>query len=466
MFLDETFRVKVGLAEMLKGGVIMDVTNAEQALVAEKAGAASYGDPRADIERAGLSTGLGCGSASPGKRGVFGDFRRRGKIQAHLGLGPRQPGRLAGTGPEPPSSVCDAIARRAGADGKGRPLLRSDPGAPERSSAGSSGESPSIEGRALPRPSIAPGRDGKSVDPRPKSCVPPEAIVGPSGAREVSDFSTGTVETASNRLGGELPGAAGDWAGSPASGTTVEGSGRPSRLDRSSVLPCCVIWSAASGPARALEVCGGACEGSRAIMSGEGNDSPGWTSTRAILRGGGSGSLFGVAAFLATCSPIDLVRFDCGRGSGVFGGSLAASGMATGAGASVLGSGNSSPFCRTMARASGGLASSILAASGRRMSNGPLGSGSPAHAQRRDLDIGARGIFGRRHRTIQIPRLQLGGRRGLLANGRGHHFFEGLLGLLLLVLGPMIVGRRRFVVGFRLGIADRVRAGSIRPRDW
>jgi len=30
---------KVGLAEMLKGGVIMDVTNAEQARIAEKAGA-------------------------------------------------------------------------------------------------------------------------------------------------------------------------------------------------------------------------------------------------------------------------------------------------------------------------------------------------------------------------------------------------------------------------------------------
>src|SRR5258706_2203402 len=39
MYLDDTFRVKVGLAEMLKGGVIMDVTNAEQALIAEKAGA-------------------------------------------------------------------------------------------------------------------------------------------------------------------------------------------------------------------------------------------------------------------------------------------------------------------------------------------------------------------------------------------------------------------------------------------
>ena len=38
-FNSEQFRVKVGLAEMLKGGVIMDVTNAEQALIAEKAGA-------------------------------------------------------------------------------------------------------------------------------------------------------------------------------------------------------------------------------------------------------------------------------------------------------------------------------------------------------------------------------------------------------------------------------------------
>jgi len=34
-------RLKVGLAEMLKGGVIMDVTNAEQAEIAEKAGAAA-----------------------------------------------------------------------------------------------------------------------------------------------------------------------------------------------------------------------------------------------------------------------------------------------------------------------------------------------------------------------------------------------------------------------------------------
>src|SRR2546427_10268352 len=36
---EATFRVKTGLAEMLKGGVIMDVTNADQAKIAEDAGA-------------------------------------------------------------------------------------------------------------------------------------------------------------------------------------------------------------------------------------------------------------------------------------------------------------------------------------------------------------------------------------------------------------------------------------------
>jgi pyridoxal 5'-phosphate synthase pdxS subunit len=37
----EQFRLKVGLAEMLKGGVIMDVTSAEHARIAEQAGAAA-----------------------------------------------------------------------------------------------------------------------------------------------------------------------------------------------------------------------------------------------------------------------------------------------------------------------------------------------------------------------------------------------------------------------------------------
>src|SRR5471030_557707 len=38
-FSSEQFRVNVGHAEMLKGGVIMDVTNVEQATIAEDAGA-------------------------------------------------------------------------------------------------------------------------------------------------------------------------------------------------------------------------------------------------------------------------------------------------------------------------------------------------------------------------------------------------------------------------------------------
>ena len=40
-FLNDQFRVKVGLAEMLKGGVIMDVTTAEQAKIAEDSGASA-----------------------------------------------------------------------------------------------------------------------------------------------------------------------------------------------------------------------------------------------------------------------------------------------------------------------------------------------------------------------------------------------------------------------------------------
>jgi pyridoxal 5'-phosphate synthase pdxS subunit len=41
MSQEELFRLKVGLAEMLKGGVIMDVMNAEQAEIAQEAGAAA-----------------------------------------------------------------------------------------------------------------------------------------------------------------------------------------------------------------------------------------------------------------------------------------------------------------------------------------------------------------------------------------------------------------------------------------
>jgi pyridoxal 5'-phosphate synthase pdxS subunit len=39
MYLSDDFRVKTEFAGMLRGGVIMDVTNVEQAKIAEKAGA-------------------------------------------------------------------------------------------------------------------------------------------------------------------------------------------------------------------------------------------------------------------------------------------------------------------------------------------------------------------------------------------------------------------------------------------
>src|SRR3989338_2942980 len=52
-----TFRLKKGLAEMLKGGVIMDVVSAEQAKIAEKAGAVAVMALEhipADIRKLGL----------------------------------------------------------------------------------------------------------------------------------------------------------------------------------------------------------------------------------------------------------------------------------------------------------------------------------------------------------------------------------------------------------------------------
>mgnify|MGYP000243388568 CR=1 FL=1 len=69
----KTWREKVGLAEMLKGGVIMDVVNPEQARIAEDAGAVAVmalervpadirrdggGAPVADIESAHRSSCL------------------------------------------------------------------------------------------------------------------------------------------------------------------------------------------------------------------------------------------------------------------------------------------------------------------------------------------------------------------------------------------------------------------------
>ena len=68
---ESTFRVKAGLAEMLKGGVIMDVIDAEQAKIAEDAGAAAVMALErvpADIRREAASRACPTRSSSRGSR--------------------------------------------------------------------------------------------------------------------------------------------------------------------------------------------------------------------------------------------------------------------------------------------------------------------------------------------------------------------------------------------------------------
>src|SRR5919199_1366335 len=85
-----TMRVKSGLAEMLKGGVIMDVTSAEQAVIAEEAGAVAGVGPQRGPP--GISEGAAMirtkGEAGTGDivnavthmRSVFGAIRRLGAL--------------------------------------------------------------------------------------------------------------------------------------------------------------------------------------------------------------------------------------------------------------------------------------------------------------------------------------------------------------------------------------------------
>src|SRR5436190_166549 len=82
-----TMRVKSGLAEMLKGGVIMDVTTAEQASIAEEAGAVAVmalervpADLRAE---GGVARMAGTGdivNAVTHMRSVFGAIKRLGAM--------------------------------------------------------------------------------------------------------------------------------------------------------------------------------------------------------------------------------------------------------------------------------------------------------------------------------------------------------------------------------------------------
>ena len=83
-----TFRVKSGLAEMLKGGVIMDVTTAEQAKIAEAAGAVAVmalewgpADPKCLVDKMAFSVPFVCGACNLGeatRRIAEGAAMRRG----------------------------------------------------------------------------------------------------------------------------------------------------------------------------------------------------------------------------------------------------------------------------------------------------------------------------------------------------------------------------------------------------
>src|SRR4028119_1065712 len=73
--LTGTFRVKSGMAQMLKGGVIMDVVDAEQARIAEEAGAVAA----MALERAPAATRAAGGG---GRRGGPGQARSGGEAGA------------------------------------------------------------------------------------------------------------------------------------------------------------------------------------------------------------------------------------------------------------------------------------------------------------------------------------------------------------------------------------------------
>jgi hypothetical protein len=78
-----SLRLKTGLAEMLKGGVIMDVTTAEQAVIAEQSGAVAV----MALER------------------VPSQIRRRKSARSWLpSLSPSWPNAASATSPKPKSS--------------------------------------------------------------------------------------------------------------------------------------------------------------------------------------------------------------------------------------------------------------------------------------------------------------------------------------------------------------------------
>ena len=91
-----TFAVKVGLAQMLKGGVIMDVVNEEQARIAEEAGAVAGACPPHAPPRCAL----------PGARLAI---RRRRAVSRRWCRAPQRPRRALRSharGVAPDKSLC------------------------------------------------------------------------------------------------------------------------------------------------------------------------------------------------------------------------------------------------------------------------------------------------------------------------------------------------------------------------
>src|SRR3989454_3126478 len=90
---DNLWRVKVGLAEMLKGGVIMDVTTAEQARIAEQAGACAV----MALERVPADIRKEGGVARMASPRIIREIMRRATIpvwpRAPIGHLPERPGR-------------------------------------------------------------------------------------------------------------------------------------------------------------------------------------------------------------------------------------------------------------------------------------------------------------------------------------------------------------------------------------
>jgi len=102
-----TLRVKVGLAEMLKGGVIMDVTNADQARIAEDAGAVAV----MALERvpADIRIDLGGEDDTPASKARKGLVHVLESMNAALGVKLRRRVRRETDRPPAPTAIADMM---------------------------------------------------------------------------------------------------------------------------------------------------------------------------------------------------------------------------------------------------------------------------------------------------------------------------------------------------------------------